>query len=202
MQPAWPTLLAKQLEARTSIGPLKGFAPDDTRLGLLPVVRRCMPAGGVQPVAPVPHQGDNGSVSGAVEPTPGVRCLLALPARTLRALPLWGDGCAVAWPEACTIRVLDNGAGHTATAVRGPANVVPGWLPPSRPALHPMERLWRDRKAPLADVPTQTITALAAAVCAVIQSYAPAPLHSLTSLTDVVQAVETVQKVLRYSSLP
>jgi DDE superfamily endonuclease len=94
------------------------------------------------------------------------------------------------------ILVLDNGAGHTAKAVRWPSNVVPVFLPPYSPELNPMERLWRDLKDKLADVPTQTIVALSDAMCAIIQGYTPMTLHSLTSFTYFVQAVETVQKGL------
>jgi hypothetical protein len=66
----------------------------------------------------------------------------------------------------------------------------------SRPELNPIERLWRDLKDQLADIPTQTIAALSDAMCAIIQSYAPATLHSLTRFTYFVQAIETFQKVL------
>jgi transposase len=92
--------------------------------------------------------------------------------------------------------VLDNGAGHKAKAVRGPSNVVPVFLPPYSPELNPIERLWRDLKDKLADVPTQTITALSDAMWAIIRSDSPAILPSLTSFPYFVQAVETVQNVL------
>ena len=59
-----------------------------------------------------------------------------------------------------------------------------------------MERLWRARKDKLADVPATTMAALSDAMCAIIQSYAPAPLHSLTSFTYFVQAVDMAQKAL------
>jgi transposase len=75
--------------------------------------------------------------------------------------------------------VLDNGAGHKAKAVRWPSNVVPVFLPPYSPELNPIERLWRDLKDRLADVPTKT-----------------AALQSLTSFAYFVHAVETAQKAL------
>ena len=90
--------------------------------------------------------------------------------------------------------VLDNGAGHKAKAVCWPPNVVPVFLPPYSPELNPMERLWRDLKDQLADVSAKTIAALSDALCAIIQRYSPATLHSLTSFTYFIQAVETVQK--------
>jgi len=70
-QTALPTLLTQQLESRSSVDPIKVFAQDETRLGLLPVVRRRITARGVQPVATVTHQFDNFYLYGAVEPMTG-----------------------------------------------------------------------------------------------------------------------------------
>jgi transposase len=195
-QTALPTILTQPLEERTSVSTVKVFAQDETRLGFLPVVRRRMTACGVQPVATVTHQFENFSLYGAVEPTTGASFFLALPYLNSRAFQRWLDGFAATFPESLNILVLDNGAGHKAKAVRWPSNVVPVFLPSYSPELNPIERLWRDLKDKLADVPAKTIAALSDAMCAIIQSYSPATLHSLTSFTYFVQAVETVQKVL------
>jgi transposase len=195
-QTALPTILTQQLEDRTAVGTVKVFAQDETRLGLLPVVRRRITACGIQPVTTVTYQFDNFYLYGAVEPTTGASFFLALPSLNSRAFQLWLDGFATAFPASLNILVLDNGAGHKAKAVRWPSNVVPVCLPPYSPELNPLERLWRDLKDQLADVPAKTIAALSDALCAIIQSYVPATLHSLTSCPYFVQAVETAQKVL------
>jgi transposase len=195
-QTALPTLLTQQFEDRSSSDTLKVFAQDETRLGLLPVVRRRITACGVQPVATVTYQFDNFYLYGAVEPTTGASFFLELPSLNSRAFQWWLDGFAASFPESLNLLVLDNGAGHKAKAVRWPSNVVPVFLPPYSPELNPIERLWRDLKDQLADVPAKTITALSDAMCAIIQRYSPATLHSLTSFTYFVQAVETVQKAL------
>jgi DDE superfamily endonuclease len=184
------------------VSPGKVLAPDATRLGFLPGVRRRMTACGMPPVATVPHQCEHCSRSGAVEPPTGARCLLALPSRHSRACQRWLDGCAATVPEVWPSLVLDHGTGHTAKAVRWPANGVAVLLPPYSPARNPMKRLWRDRKNKRADVPAKPITALSDALWSIIPSYSPATLHSLTHLTYFVQAVETVQKVFLSSSLP
>ena len=139
---------------------------------------------------------ENFYLSGAVEPTTGARFFLALPSLNRRAFQGWLDGFAAAFPESLHRLGLDNGAGHKAKAVRWPANVVPVFLPPSSPELNPIERLWRDLKDQLTDVSATTIAALSDAICAIIQRYSPATLHSLTSFTYFVHAVETVQKAL------
>jgi transposase len=191
-----PTLLTQQLADCPFTGPIKVFAQDETRLGLLPVVRRRITACGVQPVATVTHQFDHFYLYGAVEPTTGAHFFLELPYLNSRAFQVWLDGFAAAFPQSLNLLVLDNGAGHKATAVRWPANVMPVFLPPYSPELNPMERLWRDLKDQLADISVQTIAALSDAMCAIIQRYSPATLHSLTSFPYFVHAVETVQKAL------
>jgi hypothetical protein len=75
-QTALPTILAQQLEDRTSIGTVKVFAQDETRLGLLPVVRRRITACGLPPGATVTHQFDNFYLYSAVEPTTGASFFL------------------------------------------------------------------------------------------------------------------------------
>jgi len=195
-QAALPPLLTQQLDNRTSMGTVQVFAQDETRLGFLPVVRRRITACGVQPIATVLHQFDNFYLYGAVEPTTGASFLLELPYLNSQACQRWLDGFAATFPESLNLLVLDNGAGHKAKALRWPSNVIPVFLPPSSPELNPIERLWRDLKDKLADVPATTIAALSDAMCAIIQSYAPATLHSLTSFTYFVQAVEAVQQGL------
>ena len=140
------------------------------------------------------HQFDNFYLYGAVEPTTGASFFLELPYLNSRAFQRWLDGFAAAFPASLNILVLDNGAGHKAKAVCWPSNVVPVFLPPYSPELNPIERLWRDLKDKLADVPTQTIAELSDAMCSIIQHYSPTTLQSLTSFAYFVHAVKTAQK--------
>jgi len=193
-QTALPTVLTQQAKEHAAGGPVKVFAQDETRLGLLPVVRRRITAGGVQPVATVTHQCDNFYLYGAVEPTTGASFFLELPYLNSRAFQVWLNGFAATFPASLNVVVLDNGAGHKAKAVRWPSNVVPVFLPPYSPELNPIERFWRDLKDKLAALAAQTLDALSDAVCSVIQHYAPTTLHSLTSFPYFVQAVATAQQ--------
>lgn len=193
-QTTLPTVLAAQCAAHAPGTTLKVFAQDETRLGLLPVVRRRITACGVQPVATVLHRFDNFYLYGAVEPTTGAHFFLELPYLNSRAFQVWLNGFAAAFPASLNVLVLDNGAGHKAKAVHWPANVVPVFLPPYSPELNPIERLWRDLKDKLADIPVKTIAALSEAMCTIIQHYSLATLQSLTSFPYFVHAVEAVQK--------
>jgi hypothetical protein len=129
-QTTWPTVLMAQCTDHTPLDSLTVCAQAATRLGLLPVVRRRMTACGVHPVATVMHQCEHCYLAGAVAPTTGAPCFLALPYLNSRAFPCWWDGFAAAFAASLHIVLLDNGAGPKATAVRWPSHVVPGFLPP------------------------------------------------------------------------
>jgi transposase len=191
-----PTLLTQQSAGRLSSGPVKVFAQDETRPGLLPLVRRRITACGVQPRATVGHTFDYFYLYGAVEPTTGASFFLALPGLNTDLFQVWLDGCAAAFPDSLNLLVLDNGAFHKAKALRWPSNVAPIFLPPYSPELNPMERLWRDLKDKLADCMAKTIEQLSDAVCALIQHYSPAILHSLTGFAYFVQAVKTMRQTI------
>jgi DDE superfamily endonuclease len=97
-------------------------------------------------VSTVPHSCANFSLYGTVEPPPGERCCLELPHRNTQMFQSWVDGFAGACAASCHLVVLDHGALHQAKAVQWPAHVVPVFLPPSRPELTPIARLWRALK--------------------------------------------------------
>jgi hypothetical protein len=187
-----PTRLAQALAGQRAGHPVKVCAQDETRLGLQPIIRRRMTAWGVQPVATVWPRCDNFSRFGAVEPTTGDSFFLELPLLNSAMVQLWLDAFAQTFVTSFNILVLDNGAFHTAKTLRWPPNVTTVPLPPYSPELHPMERLWRDLKDPLADTVSKNLDALSDTVCRLIQSYAQAALKSLTGFAYFIQAVETV----------
>jgi hypothetical protein len=126
--------------------PVKVFAQDESRVGLLPIVRRRITACGVQPIATVTHQFAYFYLYGAVEPTTGDSFFLELPWLNTATFQLWLDHFAGAFPQSFNLLVLDNGAFHTTKTVQWPANVAPVFLPPYSPELNPIERVWRDLK--------------------------------------------------------
>jgi hypothetical protein len=188
-----PALLTQQLVGQSPGRPVKVFAQDETRLGLLPLIRRRITACGVQPVATVWQRFDNFYLFGAVEPTTGDSFFLELPLLNSAMFQLWVNGFAQTFPDSFNILVLDNGALHTAKALRWPPNVAAVFLPPYSPELNPIERLWRDLKDRLADRVFQSLDELSETVCRLIQRYSPATLQSLTGFAYFTQAVATVR---------
>jgi transposase len=132
---------------------VKVFAQDESRVGLLPIIRRRITACGVQPMATVTHTFQSCYLYGAVAPTTGESFFLELPALNGETFQLWLDEFAAAFPQTSNILVPDNGAFHKAQALHWPPNVAPVFLPPYRPELNPIERVWRDLKDRLADLP-------------------------------------------------
>jgi putative transposase len=188
---ALPTKLTQQLAGNREDLPVKVFAQDETRLGLQPLIRRRITARGVQPVATVWPRFDNFYLFGAVEPLTGDSFFLELPLLNSAMFQLWLDDFAHTFAASFNILVLDNGAFHTAKALRWPPNVATVPFPSYSPELNPIERLWRDLKDQLADTVAKTLDALSDTVCHLIQNYAPAVLKSLTSFAYFVQAVHT-----------
>jgi putative transposase len=191
---AFPVLLQQQIAHRPQGMPVKVFAQDESRVGLLPIVRRRITACGVQPIATVTHTFANFYLYGAVAPTTGDSFFLELPWLNTYAFQLWVDHFARAFPDSFNLLVLDNGAFHKAKALQWPVNVVPVFLPPYSPELNPIERLWRDLKDKLADCVSQTLDALSEAVSRILQSYSQAALQSLTGYAYFMQAVATAVK--------
>ncbi len=189
-----PTVLHQHSAHRPHSTPGKVFAQDESRLGWLPIVRRRLTACGVQPIATITHTFDYFYLYGAVEPTTGASFFLELPGLNTALFQLWLDHFAQAFPDSFNRLGLDNGAFHKAKALPWPANVAPVFLPPYSPELNPIERLWRDLKAQLADGVAKTLDDLSEAVGTILQRYSPATLQSLTGFAYLVQAVDTAGK--------
>ena len=109
---------------------MKVFAQDETRLGLQPILRRRITACGVPQVATVWPRFDNFYLFGAVAPTTGDSFFLELPLLNSAMFQLWLDDFAQTFPASFNLLVLDNGAFHTAKALRWPPNVAAVPFPP------------------------------------------------------------------------
>ena len=126
------------------------FSQDGSRFGLLTIRRRRLTARGVQPVGAVQHVFTWFYVYGAVEPTTGERFFLELAWLNAESFQLFVDTCGAASPDRLNRLLLDDSGVHTARWLTLPANVRLVLLPPYRPELNPIERVWRARKDALA----------------------------------------------------
>jgi hypothetical protein len=130
--------------------PGRVFSQAESRVGLLPLRRRRLPARGVQPVGPGQHVFEGCYVDGAVEPTTGDRFFLEWPDLHAAMFQLFVEAFAPAFPDSLNILLVDNRGAPTAQQLTLPANVRLLCLPPYCPEVNPSERVWRDLKDDMA----------------------------------------------------
>jgi hypothetical protein len=104
------------------------WAQDESRCGLLPIVRRRITALGIQPVLSSAYRFESLYLYGAVAPLTGVSFFLELPALNTAAFQPFLDHFAAIDPTSFHLLLLDNGAFHK--ALRFPPNVGLLFFPP------------------------------------------------------------------------
>ena len=119
------------------------YFQDESRFGLLTVLRRMITAKGVKPVAPFLHRFDNLYLFGAFSPITGESCLLELPHCNSATFQVFINELSKKNPTEFKVVVLDNGAFHHAGSLVIPDNVAFIFLPPYSPELNPAEKMWR-----------------------------------------------------------
>ena len=126
--------------------PVRVVCQDETRLGLhLPLHRR-LTGYGVKPVQGIEPLYEYDWLSAAVEPTTGEACWWELPRRDADCFSVFLQKFSQPSSESLHIVFLDQAPAHVAQRVQMPDTVILGWLPAYSPELHPVERLWEDRK--------------------------------------------------------
>lgn len=119
------------------------YFEDESRFGLLTVLRKMITAKGVKPVAPFLHRFDNLFMFGAFSPMTGASCLLEMPHCNSQTFQLFLDHLSSTDPDEFKILILDNGAFHHARRLQIPGNIDLIFLPPYSPELNPAEKMWR-----------------------------------------------------------
>jgi hypothetical protein len=168
------------------------WAQDESRCGLLPIVRHRITARGVQPLFPSAYRFESLYLYGAVEPLTGASFFLELPSLTTQGFQLFLDHFAAADPASFHLLLLDNGAFHKAHSLRLPPNIALLFLPPSAPALNPIERLWRDLKDWLSQYHPATLDELSALLGTRLNYYSPSGLRSLTGFSYLITVLHQV----------
>jgi transposase len=119
------------------------FFEDESRFGLLTVLRRMLTAKGMKPVAPFLHRFDNLYLFGAFSPITGCSHILEMPHCNASTLQCFLDYVSQQKPQEFKIMILDNGAFHHAKKLNIPNNIALLFLPPYSPELNPAEKMWR-----------------------------------------------------------
>ena len=122
------------------------YFQDESRFGLLTVMRRIITARGVKPVAPYLHRFDNLYLFGAFSPISGDYFLLEMPHCNSDTFQVFLNKLSEERPTEFKVIILDNGAFHHAASLIIPKNIALIFLPPYSPELNPAERMWRHFK--------------------------------------------------------
>lgn len=136
------------------------FFQDESRFGLLTVLRRMITAKGIKPTAPFLHRFDNLYLFGAFSPVTGEKFLLEMPYCNSDTFQIFLDQLSVHNPTEFKIIILDNGAFHHAKCLSVPHNISLIFLPPYSPELNPAEKMWRYFKDSISMIAYNTIEQL------------------------------------------
>ena len=119
------------------------YFQDESRFGLLTILRRMITAKGIKPVAPFLHRFDNLYLFGAFSPISGDKHLLEMPYCNSHTFQVFIDYISLQNPLEFKILLLDNGSFHHAASLKIPANMAFIFIPPYSPELNPAEKIWR-----------------------------------------------------------
>ena len=108
----WKTLLSTQASnLAMSIAadlPIKVWTQDESRCGLMTVLRRRITLRGIKPVASYQHEFSNTYLYGAIEPITGESFFLELPYLDTQHFQIFMDNFSLAYPNNLNLVVLDN----------------------------------------------------------------------------------------------
>ena len=147
-------------EKRCDFQSIRVFSQDETRYGLLPVLRRRITLPSIKPVARINSRYESVYLYGAVEPLTGERFFLELSHLTSECFQCFFEQFSEAFTESLNLLVLDNGRFHQVKSLEIPENIVLLFLPAYSPELSPIERLWQDIKSKLFTRTYETLAAI------------------------------------------
>ena len=179
-------------EKRSDFQSIRVFSQDETRYGLLPVMRRRITRRGIKPVAEISLRYDSVYLYGAVEPLTGERFFFEFSHLTSDCFQYFMEKFSEAFSESLNLLVLDNGRFHQAKSLKIPENVVLLFLPPYSPELNPIERLWQDIKAKLFTQTYKALEDMQAKVTEILQNYCDAAIAKLTQFSHFINAANAV----------
>jgi hypothetical protein len=171
---------------------IRVFVQDESRFGLMPIIRRRITIKGVKPIQKVQHKFENYYVYGAVEPISGDSFFLEMPYLDSECFQIFLYEFHASYPDDFIIMPLDNGAFHKAKKLVIPDNILLLFIPPYSPELNPIERLWQDIKDEISCCVYETLDELREAVAEVLRRYSHQDIASLTGYQYIVDAVNAL----------
>jgi hypothetical protein len=182
----------KTIAQKRADRPVRVWVQDESRVGLLPMIRRRITARGVKPIQSVQHVFDNYYLYGRVEPTTGDSFFLELPALNADGFQLFINERARSSADDFIILLMDNSGAHTAKRLQWPAQITPLFFPAYSPELNPIERFWEDLKTHVAGLLFDSLAALQQRVADHLNQYTPSAIASLTGYPYLINAINAL----------
>jgi hypothetical protein len=120
----------------------KLYFQDESRFGLMTVLRRAITLTGVKPVGPYQHRFIYHYCYSLVEPANGDHFFVTAPHVNTLYFEYMLREFSLHEPETYKVILLDKAGYHKAKALKVPDNIRLLYLPSSNPELNPVERLW------------------------------------------------------------
>jgi transposase len=147
------------------------YFQDESRFGLMTILRRMITAKGVKPIAPYQHKFKNLYLFGAFSGINGAHFLLELPYCNSDTFQVFLDLFAQSNPDEFKILILDNGAFHHAKSLVIPDNIALLFLPAYSPELNPAENMWQYIKGKVSMGVHKTLSELQQTISDSIQNH-------------------------------
>ena len=163
-----------------SVPKIRIFAQDESRFGLLPVVRKRITCKGVKPIGYLKYSFENYYLDGAVEPTTGENFFLEMPSVDGTCFQIFLDEFAQAYPDSLNLMMMDRATFHRKNSLIFPQNVIPVFHPAASPELNPIERLWQDIKDNIPYEIFADLEQLKDRVASILKNYTKTTLKTIT----------------------
>lgn len=168
----------------------KVYFQDESRFGLMTVLRRAITSAGVKPVGPYQHRFIYRYCYSLVEPMQGDHFFVTAPYVNTLYFEFMLQEFALHEPEVFKLIFLDKAGYHLTKALQVPENIRLVYLPSSNPELNPVERLWRDMKDKVAFQNFKNEEELESWISMTANKYTTTQIASITGYPYIKKAIE------------
>lgn len=197
-----PFLLQRYYVPLAKAGKVTGwkvYFQDESRFGLMTVLRRAITRAGVKAVGAYQHRFIYRYCYGLVEPLSGDKFFVTAPQVNTLFFEYLLQEFSGHQPQVYKIIFLDKAGYHRAKHLQVPENIRLVYLPSSNPELNPIERFWREMKDKVAFHNFKDEQELEEWISSTTQSYTKEQIASLTSYQFIINAVQQTKYAMELS---
>lgn len=172
------------------------YFQDESRFGLMTVLRRGLTLAGVKPIGAYQHRFIYRYCYGLVEPLSGDKFFVTAPQVNTLFFEFLLQEFSQQEPQIYKIIFLDKAGYHRAKHLQVPPNIRLVYLPSSNPELNPIERFWRDMKDKVAFHNFKDEQELETWISNTINNYSNEQIASLTGYEYIINAVKQARPAM------